>query len=76
MEFMPPHLSGVVSFYSASGYGFKVCFSWYCTDIVASLPELRGRRESVVKHGEVWENDLACTHTRAYQHPKISALDL
>lgn len=25
VEFMPLHLSGVVSFYSSSGYGFKVC---------------------------------------------------
>lgn len=37
VEFMSPHLSGVVSFYGASGYGFKVGFSRYCADIAAGV---------------------------------------
>lgn len=37
-EFMPPHLSGVVSFYSSSGYGFKVCVSAVIAPDIAASP--------------------------------------
>lgn len=43
MEFMLLHLSGVVSFYSASGYRLEICLSFYSTDIAARLLELKGR---------------------------------
>lgn len=37
VEFMSLHLSGVVSFYSTSGYGSKVGFSRYGADIAAGV---------------------------------------
>lgn len=51
MEFLSQHLSGVVSFYSASGYRLEICLSFYSTDIAARLLELKGG--SLKKHGDV-----------------------
>lgn len=46
MEFMSLHLSGVVSFYGSSGYGFKVCvFAVSWSEIAASLIQLKGKSE-------------------------------